>query len=254
MKRIIAILISILVLNTGCDSSTPTSPSKPPPAPDYSKPIRTEAPSTMETTAVAVLPFERAVPKIGTRIQDIIPTGGEGVAPEGVEEYQMIRWENLELPGQGMADIIKQYQPQIDRIPEGDPEEDKVMEAMQVALNTAPVNPAMQGKKIRLPGFITPLEIDDSKGLVTDFLLVPYYGACIHLPPPPLSQTIFVRAQEGKGIGLERIAEPVWVYGTLSAETTKTDLANAGYQIKQAYVELYQGQAESSLNFNPITQ
>jgi hypothetical protein len=83
---------------------------------------------------------------------------------------------------------------------------------------------------------------------------VPYYGACIHLPPPPLSQTIFVRAQEGKGIGLERIAEPVWVYGTLSAETTKTDLANAGYQIKQAYVELYQGQAEPSLNFNPITQ
>jgi hypothetical protein len=171
-----------------------------------------------------------------------------------VEGYQVIRWENLELPGQGMADIIKQYQPQIDRIPEGDPEEDKVMEAMQVALNTAPVNPAMQGKKIRLPGFITPLEIDDSKGLVTDFLLVPYYGACIHLPPPPLSQTIFVRAQEGKGIGLERIAEPVWVYGTLSAETTKTDLANAGYQIKQAYVELYQGQAEPSLNFNPITQ
>lgn len=244
MKRLITIFLLILLGLSGCDSATPTSP-----LPPTNKPIRTEVTPTEES--VAALPFERAAPALGTKIQSIVPSGGEGKAPDAAGEYQLVTWEALELPGRGMVDIVKQYQPQIDRIPEGDPEEDKVMEAMQQALNNAPVNPAMNGKKIKLPGFIAPLEVDEVKALVKDFLLVPYYGACIHLPPPPLSQTILVKAQEGKGIGLERVSEPVWVYGTLIAETTKTDLANVGYQIKDAYVEIYQDTNPDSLNFNP---
>lgn len=253
MKPIIAILISTLIITVGCDSSTSPPPPQPMPKPSPKDPIRTKI-NTSDPN-LAVLPFERAAPALGTKIQDLIPSGGEGEAPDQPSVYPVIAWERLELPGQGMADIIKHYQPLIDRIPEGDPEEDKVMEEMQKALDTAPVNPAMHGKKVKLPGFIAPLEIDETKGLVKDFLLVPYYGACIHLPPPPLSQTILVQPQTGKGIGLERIAEPVWVYGTLIAEKATTDLAHAGYQIKDAYVEIYQdSKLYQSLSFNPTPQ
>lgn len=250
MKPIIATLIIILIITVGCDSSNPTPSPQPVPNPSPTQPIRTEV--SISDTNLAVLPFERAASALGTKIQDLIPSGGEGEAPDQPTTYTVIAWENLELPGQRMADIIKHYQPLIDRIPEGDPEEDKVMEEMQKALDAAPVNPAMHGKKVKLPGFIAPLEIDEVKGLVKDFLLVPYYGACIHLPPPPLSQTILVQPQAGKGIGLERIAEPVWVYGTLIAEKASTALAYAGYQIKDAYVEIYQdNKINQSLNFNP---
>ena len=43
------------------------------------------------------------------------------------------------------------------------------------------------GKQVKLPGFVVPLEYSD-KGRVKEFLLVPYFGACIHYPPPPPNQ------------------------------------------------------------------
>lgn len=176
-------------------------------------------------------------PPLGTRIQDALGLSDD--TPLADDEYQAIAWEDLEMPGQGLEDIVKKYQFQIDMIPEGSSAEKAVMKQMQVELDNAPVNPAMNGKKIRLPGFIAPLEIDDSKGIISEFLLVPYFGACIHLPPPPLSQTILVQPKEGEGIGLERAHEPFWVAGVIVSDSTKTDLAAAGYQIKDASIEQY---------------
>lgn len=180
-------------------------------------------------------------PAVGTSIETLVKPSDTELAKRKAElsEFTEIEWENLELPGQGLAEIIKKYQPQIDAIPEGDPAEDAVMEQMQSALNAAPVNPALNGKKIKIPGFISPLEVDEAKGMVKEFLLVPYFGACIHVPPPPLNQTLLVKPLEGKSIGVERMYEPVWVYGTIVTEQVHTDLAEAGYQIKEASVEIY---------------
>ncbi|OQX12520.1 MAG: hypothetical protein BWK73_14690 [Thiothrix lacustris] len=176
-------------------------------------------------------------PTVGTPIKSV--TQPTAASPQN-GEYTEIEWENLELPGQGLAEIVKKYQPQIDSIPEGDPAEDAVMEQMQAELNAAPVNPELNGKKIKIPGFLSPLEVDEAKGMVKEFLLVPYFGACIHTPPPPLNQTLLVKPLEGKSIGVERMYEPVWVYGTIVTEQIHTDLAEAGYQIKNAAVEIYQ--------------
>lgn len=176
-------------------------------------------------------------PPLGTRIEDTPALSAASSLADG--EYQSIAWEDLELPGQGLDEIVKKYQFQIDMIPEGSSAEKAVMEQMQAELDKAPINPAMNGKKIKLPGFIAPLEIDDSKGIISEFLLVPYFGACIHLPPPPLSQTILVKPKEGQGIGLERAHEPFWVAGVIVGDTTKTDLAAAGYQIQEASIEQY---------------
>ncbi len=176
-------------------------------------------------------------PAVGTPITAVTQTTTSKPQQDG--EYTEIEWENLELPGQGLADIIQKYQPQIDAIPEGDPAEDALLEEMQAELNAAPVNSALNGKKIKIPGFISPLEVDETKGMVKEFLLVPYFGACIHTPPPPLNQTLLVKPLEGKSIGVERMYEPVWVYGTIVTEQIHTDLAEAGYQIKDASVEIY---------------
>jgi hypothetical protein len=176
-------------------------------------------------------------PAVGTPIKDVTKADGK---PKQDGEFTELAWEDLEMPGHGLADIVKKYQPQIDSIPENDPAEDAVMEKMQAELNTAPVNPALDGKKIKIPGFISPLEVDDAKGMVKEFLLVPYFGACIHVPPPPVNQTLLVKPLEGKSIGMERMYEPVWVYGTIMAQQVHTDLAEAGYQIKDARVEIYQ--------------
>ena len=186
--------------------------------------------------AQAELPVD--APAIGTPIQNLAPKTGDQPKQHG--EYTEIEWENLELPGEGLADIMKKYQPQIDTIPEGDPAEEAVMEKMQAELNAAPVNPALNGKMVKIPGFISPLEVDETKGMVKEFLLVPYFGACIHVPPPPLNQTLLVKPLEGKSIGMERMYEPVWVSGTIVTEQVHTDLAEAGYQIKDASVTIYE--------------
>jgi hypothetical protein len=208
--------------------------------PPATAPATSAKPPVDLAEAQAELPVD--APAIGTSIQDLTSTPGTASKQDG--EFTKIEWENLELPGHGLADIAKKYQPQLDAIPEGGSGDDlsgnPVMEKMQAELNAAPVNPALNGKKIKIPGFISPLEVDDAKGMVKEFLLVPYFGACIHIPPPPLNQTLLVKPAEGKSIGMERMYEPVWVSGTIVAEQVHTDLAEAGYQIKDAKVEIYE--------------
>ncbi|MCV6597644.1 MAG: DUF3299 domain-containing protein [Mangrovicoccus sp.] len=91
---------------------------------------------------------------------------------------------------------------------------------------------AFDGKLVRLPGFMLPLDYD---GLgVTAFLLVPYMGACIHVPPPPPNQLVFVTLQrpyESKGL-----FEPVYVTGVFGAAATATELADVGYAIQSGAV------------------
>jgi hypothetical protein len=161
-------------------------------------------------------------------------------------EFKELAWEDLELPGQGLKEIMQKYQPQIDAIPEGGKGESEVMEKMQAELNNAPINPALNGKKVKIPGFITVLDAGDDKGMIKEFLLVPFFGACIHVPPPPVNQTILVKPLPGKSIGMERVFEPVWVSGTLSTAKAIVDVpqgseqVHAGYQILDGQLEIYQ--------------
>lgn len=84
----------------------------------------------------------------------------------------------------------------------------------------------LNGKTIRLGGYPVPLE-SDSQGRSTLFFLVPYPGACIHVPPPPPNQILLVRYPEG--IALEDIYAPLWVEGVLKVEAVSNDLADAAY-------------------------
>lgn len=165
---------------------------------------------------------------------------------QAAPEFQEMSWEELELPGQGLKEIMQKYQPQIDSIPEGGKGEAEVMEKMQAELNSAPINPALNGKKVKIPGFITVLDAGDEKGMIKEFLLVPFFGACIHVPPPPVNQTILVKPLPDKSVGMERVFEPVWVSGTLSTSKAIVDVpqgseqVHAGYQILDGQLEIYQ--------------
>lgn len=69
----------------------------------------------------------------------------------------------------------------------------------------------LDGKQIRMPGFALPLEYSDKK--ITEFLLVPWVGACIHTPPPPPNQIVYVKVD--KGFKTNGMFEPIWVSGEL---------------------------------------
>tara|TARA_R110000850_G_scaffold16910_9_gene52481 strand:+ start:2380 stop:2922 length:543 start_codon:yes stop_codon:yes gene_type:complete len=100
----------------------------------------------------------------------------------------------------------------------------------------APVVAALDGREVKLPGYIVPLGIDPD-GSVSEFLLVPYFGACIHVPPPPSNQIVHVRS--ARGIELAELYQPFWVSGAMQVEHVESDLANAGYRIANADVEPY---------------
>ncbi|MGG7566735.1 DUF3299 domain-containing protein [Rhodovulum sp. DZ06] len=100
--------------------------------------------------------------------------------------------------------------------------------------NAVRYNVALDGALIRMPGYIVPLA-GDAEG-VTSFLLVPYVGACIHVPPPPPNQIVFVSTPEP---WRNDLWDPVWVTGTLRIQSLSTDLAEVGYALEATGIERY---------------
>jgi hypothetical protein len=92
----------------------------------------------------------------------------------------------------------------------------------------APVVKALDGQLVKLPGYIVPINVTEA-GMVTEFLLVPYYGACIHVPPPPPNQIVYVKTKGG--VLMDNLYQPFWIEGPLKVETSTTDIAEAGYQM-----------------------
>ncbi|MEM7364507.1 MAG: DUF3299 domain-containing protein [Pseudomonadota bacterium] len=93
----------------------------------------------------------------------------------------------------------------------------------------------LNNKDIRIPGFIVPVEFDGK--VVTRFLLVPYFGACIHEPPPPPNQTIY--AEFEAGFRLESLWTPYWIEGTIVASQVEEELATASYTMTANKIEIY---------------
>jgi uncharacterized protein len=91
------------------------------------------------------------------------------------------------------------------------------------------------GKRVRIPGYIVPIGFDGVG--VKEFLLVPYVGACIHVPPPPPNQIIYVQSE--KRVPVRRQFEAVLVTGTFAASKLSTDLAEVGYRIAAEAVTPY---------------
>jgi hypothetical protein len=106
-------------------------------------------------------------------------------------------------------------------------------------------NADLNGKNIRLPGYLLPLEFDDKK--ITEFLLVPWIGACIHTPPPPPNQIVHVKLENGFDIG-DEVFTAVWVNGVMKTEKNSPELSfvdgalniDVSYVMQADKVELYE--------------
>ena len=96
---------------------------------------------------------------------------------------------------------------------------------------------ALEGKLVKVPGFTVPLE--DFASSATEFLLVPYVGACIHTPPPPPNQLVYIQMDEGMRAKMDGW-NPVWVEGVLSIEMTESVYGYVGFTITGLRVYPYE--------------
>ena len=108
----------------------------------------------------------------------------------------------------------------------------------------------LDGQRIRMPGYVLPLEFEGTQ--VIEFLLVPFVGACIHVPPPPPNQIIHVKVDQKDGYSVKSMYEPVWVNGVISVKSMVKDLflvdgttgIDIGYTMSANRIEPYKEESQ----------
>jgi uncharacterized protein len=142
------------------------------------------------------------------------------------------KWDEL-LP-QGW-DPFKDFQKNnAGALGEGSVREMELMEEMRKVWDNAPTRPELNGARLRLPGYVVPLET--SAGGLKEFLLVPYFGACIHTPPPPANQIVHVKLAKPASF---KTMDAVWVSGVLSTGRNDSPMGVSGYAMAGEVVEPY---------------
>nr|WP_299351974.1 DUF3299 domain-containing protein [uncultured Shimia sp.] len=134
----------------------------------------------------------------------------------------------------GWDDLLPEGQVFVPNSVQGLFQHDETALASQQPQSTG-VRPDWNGKIVRLPGFIVPIEHDGAG--VSAFILVPFVGACVHVPPPPANQLVFVTTEQpyqSKGL-----YEPVNVTGMFGTASTWTQLAEVGYALSADRIEPY---------------
>jgi uncharacterized protein len=171
---------------------------------------------------------------VGDRLQSRAqkPGSATDAAPSGA--FREISWDDL-IPGHWEPERFLEAL-KLDELDDNDPRAMEVLAAIRAEWDNAPLNTDLKGQSVRLPGFVVVLE-SDAKG-IHEFLLVPYFGACVHVPPPPLNQLIHVRPQTP--LPRDLTMSPVWVEGVLEVQRIDTTMGNAGYQLKASRVWPYE--------------
>jgi hypothetical protein len=162
-------------------------------------------------------------------------------------QYNDLLWEDL-IPASEREIMLEMME--LTRNPHGipvDPDKDlneqlnRVFDLTQDPdyqglMNSINVRAELDQQDIRLPGFIVPLEMNEENAIV-EFFLVPYYGACIHVPPPPPNQIVFVRYE--KGLQLQEIWKPFYVSGRIFTELHEDDIAVTAYTMAAVDIAEY---------------
>jgi hypothetical protein len=207
----LTVALMVLMLAVGCDRPAD------------------EAPATEAFAAAA--PASEPEPAASAVVPETEAPSPEAAADEVAE----LEWDSL-IPADWRPDkLMADYD--AEALSDDDPRAKVLMDKLKALWDQAPVVQELDGRRVRLPGFLVPLEMDAET--IGEFLLVPYYGACIHVPPPPANQTVYVQTAEGNAYRGE-LFDTVWVTGTLKVEHQSNELAEAGYQIQDARVEPYE--------------
>ncbi|MFN0162491.1 MAG: DUF3299 domain-containing protein [Burkholderiales bacterium] len=187
------------------------------------------AQAMLAAAAAAVVPAGLAQERGGFKLGDRL---APGTARSGAT-YREIDWEKLVPPGWDPAAAFKGLD--LANLKDGDPRAMEAMARVQEAWDQAPLNQEMHNIKVRIPGFVVPLERRGT--LIYEFLLVPYFGACIHTPPPPANQIIHVFP--ARPVTDVIAMDPVWVSGPIENKRSATAMGRAGYRMGADLVTPY---------------
>ena len=144
----------------------------------------------------------------------------DDLVPKGWDPMKGLREKGITNPGSLM---------------DGDPKTQALMNQMRELWDNAPTEPSLDGTRVKLPGYLVPLE--ESAAGHTEFLLVPYFGACIHTPPPPANQIVLV--VPAKPVSGLRSMDTVWVSGTIKTVRGNSAMGSTGYRLEASLVERY---------------
>jgi hypothetical protein len=183
--------------------------------------------------------------------EDLVPAhllSEDPLAKLTEEQKNMVYWvintlDNLPERGPETDEYYKEIDNAIPELRKSGININELM-AKRKQLRTAIVE-ELNGQRVRIPGYLLPLEMSDTK--VKEFLLVPYIGACIHVPPPPPNQIVHVKIVQKEGYRVKTMYEPVWVSGEISVKSMVKDLylvdgsagVNIGYSMKANRIEPY---------------
>ena len=169
------------------------------------------------------------VPQVQPALSAEAPPPGSSVPGS----TRTIGWEQLIPAGWDPYKDLKALN--LDTLKDNDPKAEEALKKMRKMWDNAPINPLILGQSVRLPGYVVPLE-DLATG-IKEFLLVPYFGACVHSPPPPANQIVHVLMD--KPNKRFRLMDVVWVSGPLSATKTDSHMGVAGYRIDAKAITPY---------------
>lgn len=164
--------------------------------------MRTRIPLAALAAALALAAFPAAgAEPIDLQWDWLVPggrSGDEASVPRGVVEHGQLSADDA---GSATYDVVRDY----------------------------------NGQTIRLPGYLVPLDLSAAGG--KEFLLVPYFGACIHVPPPPPNQIVYVTTEDA--YVMEALFEPVYVTGEFDTVMLSTGLADTAYSLSAETIEAY---------------
>ena len=163
-----------------------------------------------------------------------------GVAWAETEGYKTIEWNDL-MPDPWVKEMTKEMAAlsKMSYLQDTSDEANKAMSAIRKKLDEAPIVKTQLNKKIRIPGYAVPLDAERSEK--REFLLVPYFGACIHTPPPPANQIVLVRpTAQSKIKKMPESMDVLWVEGELKEGRVSTSQGVSGYLLEAISIAPYE--------------
>ncbi|MDP3088366.1 MAG: DUF3299 domain-containing protein [Methylotenera sp.] len=164
------------------------------------------------------------------------------IALSSNEPYKKLNWEELTPADWDPIKSLKGLD--LDKLKDSDPRAKDALIAVGEAWKNAPIIPALNGQRVKIAGFVVPLDINKKK--VKEFLLVPYFGACIHVPPPPSNQVVHAfnfkidSKQENEYLKSAALIQgPITIVGILETVSSNTSMGSAGYKIQVETIEEY---------------
>lgn len=167
-------------------------------------------------------------------ITDVAVRNSNAVSDEDdpLDNIKALEWDELMPKDYRIEALLEQIN--AGDLSDDDPRIDEAMEKIKEMYSKAPVVEELDNTDVKLPGFVVPMNLDGKE--TTDFLLVPYYGACIHVPPPPPNQTVFVTGHKSE----LKLYDTVWVIGRLRVERSENELGDSGYSIIATDIRPYE--------------